>query len=201
VASIHKEFLIDASPEEVWAAVRDYGAVHERLVPGLLLDSRLDGDARIVTFANGFVVREVLVDLDDSARRVVYSSVEGRATHHNASMQAFAEGDGGSRLVWITDVLPRPRRLRPRARRGERDGYEADAGSSVDPKKERCAPRRHPRRVRRRRTRRRDLADVNRADARDARLRRRLPGRADDGRGLADPRPGRTYARADAADP
>ena len=106
MASIRKEILIDAHPDTVWAAVRDVGAVHRRLVPGVLVDARLDGDARVVTFTNGMVVRELLVDIDDEARRFAYASVEGRAQHHNASMQVFAEGDDRSRLVWTTDVLP-----------------------------------------------------------------------------------------------
>jgi hypothetical protein len=108
MASIRKEILIEARPENVWAAVRDVGAVHQRLVPGVLVDARLDGDARVVTFASGAVARELLVDVDDEARRFAYAVVEGplRATHHNASMQVFAEGEGRSRLVWITDVLP-----------------------------------------------------------------------------------------------
>ena len=108
MASIQKEILIEASPENVWAAVRDVGAVHQRLVPGVLVDARLDGDARVVTFASGAVARELLVDVDDKARRFAYAVVEGplRATHHNASMQVFANGKGRSRLVWITDVLP-----------------------------------------------------------------------------------------------
>jgi carbon monoxide dehydrogenase subunit G len=108
MASIRKEILIEARPENVWAAVRDVGAVHQRLVPGVLVDAYLDGDARVVTFASGSVARELLVDVDDEARRFAYAVVEGplRATHHNASMQVFAEGSGRSRLVWITDVLP-----------------------------------------------------------------------------------------------
>lgn len=106
MASIRKEILIEAAAEDVWAAVRDVGAVHQRLAPGFVVDTRLDGDARVVTFANGAVVRELLVDIDDEARRVAYAAVGGRAAHHNASMQIFAEGEGRSRLVWITDVLP-----------------------------------------------------------------------------------------------
>ena len=66
MASIHKDIPIDASPADVWAAVRDFGSPHQRLVPGFVLDSRLDGDARIVTFANGTVARELLVDCDDA---------------------------------------------------------------------------------------------------------------------------------------
>ena len=106
MASIRKEMLVGARPEEVWAAVRDVGAVHTRLAPGFVVDCRLDGDARIVTFANGLVARELIVDIDDAARRLVWSVVGGRPTHHNGSLQVFAEGDGRSRVVWIADLLP-----------------------------------------------------------------------------------------------
>jgi carbon monoxide dehydrogenase subunit G len=106
MASIRKEVLIDAHPDEVWTAVRDVGAVHQRLAEGFVVDTRLDGDARVVTFANGLVVRELIVDVDDADRRLAYAAVGGRATHHNASIQVFADGRGGTRLMWITDVLP-----------------------------------------------------------------------------------------------
>jgi hypothetical protein len=106
MASIHKEIVIDALPEDVWSAVRDFGAVHERLVPGVLVAVTLEEGARVVTFANGIVARELLVDIDEVAMRLAYASVGGRATHHNASMQVVAEPEGGSRLIWITDVLP-----------------------------------------------------------------------------------------------
>jgi Polyketide cyclase / dehydrase and lipid transport len=106
MASIRKETLIDARPEDVWAAVRDVGAVHERLARGFVVAARLDGDARVVTFANGMVLRELIVDIDDEARRFSYAAVGGRLTHHNASIQVFGEGVAGSRIVWITDLLP-----------------------------------------------------------------------------------------------
>ncbi|AYC33254.1 SRPBCC family protein [Pseudomonas cavernae] len=106
MASIRKEILIENSPEHVWAAVRDVGAIHLRLVPGFVVDCRLEGDARIVTFANGMVVRELIVDIDDDARRLVWAAVGGQLTHHNASVQVFAEGASHSRLVWIADLLP-----------------------------------------------------------------------------------------------
>src|SRR5713226_4116481 len=106
MASIRKEIVIEDSPENVWAAVRDVGAIHVRLVPGFAVDCRLDGDARIVTFANGLVARELIVDVNDDARRLVWAVVGGRLTHHNASVQVFAEGVGHSRLVWIADLLP-----------------------------------------------------------------------------------------------
>jgi len=107
MASIHKDILIDAPAEKVWDAVRDVGAIHERLAPGFVTDTRLEGDARVVTFGNGMVARELIVDVDDAARRLAWAVVDSpRLTHHNASMQIFADGKGRSRAVWIADLLP-----------------------------------------------------------------------------------------------
>jgi hypothetical protein len=106
MASIHKDIPIDAHPDEVWAAVRDFGAVHKRLVPGFVLDAHLDGDARIVTFANGTVARELLVDCDDGRRRLVYAVVSERVKQHSASVEVLADDDARTRLIWIVDVLP-----------------------------------------------------------------------------------------------
>jgi uncharacterized protein YndB with AHSA1/START domain len=106
MASIRKELMIDAPAEHVWAAIRDVGAVHTRLAHGFVLDTRLEGDSRIVTFANGEVVRERIVDIDDRRRRLAYAVVEWRTTHHNASFEVVPDGDGRCRVVWITDLLP-----------------------------------------------------------------------------------------------
>jgi carbon monoxide dehydrogenase subunit G len=106
MASIRKDILLQSSPEKVWAAVRDVGALHTRLVPGFVVDTRLEEGARVVTFGNGMVARELIVDLDDEARRLVWAVAGRRLTHHNASVQVFAHGEGGSRLVWIADLLP-----------------------------------------------------------------------------------------------
>ena len=106
MASIRTETVIDAPPAQVWSALRDWGALHERLVPGFVIDTRLDGSDRIVTFADGAVVREVLIDLDDDANRIAWTIVDGPYTHHNGSAQVFAEDDGRTRFVWITDLLP-----------------------------------------------------------------------------------------------
>jgi hypothetical protein len=106
MASIHKDIPIDAHPNDVWDAVRDFGAVHTRLAPGFVTDARLDGDARIVTFANGNVAREVLVDCDDARRRLVYGIANERVSHYSASVQIAADGEARSRMTWIVDVLP-----------------------------------------------------------------------------------------------
>jgi hypothetical protein len=106
MASIHREIALDAPAADVWAAVRDFGALHTRLVPGFVLETRLEDDARIVTFANGTVARERLVDCDDARRRLVYAVTSERVAQHSASVQVIADGESRSRLVWIVDVLP-----------------------------------------------------------------------------------------------
>lgn len=106
MASIHKDVALDAPAADVWSAVRDFGALHRRLVPGFVRDTKLDGDARIVTFANGTVAREVPVDCDDARQRLVYAVKSERVAQHSASVQVIADGENRCRLVWIVDVLP-----------------------------------------------------------------------------------------------
>ena len=108
MASIRREFLIEAPTEDVWNAVRDVGALHTRLVPGFVTDCRLEegGGARTVTFGNGMVVKELIVDLDDKARRLAWAAPGGRLTHYNASMQLFSVGKNRTQAVWIADLLP-----------------------------------------------------------------------------------------------
>jgi carbon monoxide dehydrogenase subunit G len=105
MASIHREVQIEVSPEHAWDALRDVGAVHTRLAPGFVTDVVLEAGARIVTFGNGRVARELIVDVDDEKRRVCWSVVGGALSHHNASAQVFADG-AGTRFVWIADLLP-----------------------------------------------------------------------------------------------
>ncbi|CAN5182508.1 hypothetical protein BH10PSE11_BH10PSE11_07230 [soil metagenome] len=106
MASIHKEALLDAPPDRVWEAVRDFGAVHTRLARGFVTDCTMDGDARIVTFANGTTARELLIDCDNARRRLVYAIVGERIKQHSASFQIIDDGAGGSRFIWTVDVLP-----------------------------------------------------------------------------------------------
>jgi carbon monoxide dehydrogenase subunit G len=106
MASIHREIVVACPPAKAWDAVRDVGAIHVRLVPGFVTDCVLEGNVRTVTFANGIVARELIVDLDDEARRLVWSAAGGRLSHHNASLEVVDAGGGRSRLVWIADLLP-----------------------------------------------------------------------------------------------
>jgi carbon monoxide dehydrogenase subunit G len=104
MASLEKEISTSASPAEVWDRIRDIGALHTRLVPGFVRDTRLEGSARWVTFANGMVVKEPIVSIDAERRRLVWTA-EGTLEHYNASIQVFPT-PSGSRVVWVVDLLP-----------------------------------------------------------------------------------------------
>jgi hypothetical protein len=106
MAWICRAIVIDARPHDVWDALRDWGALHERLAPGFAVDTRLDGGDRIVTFFNDMVLRERLVALDDDARRLSWMIVDGPYSHHNASAQVFDAAESRTRFVWTTDLLP-----------------------------------------------------------------------------------------------
>jgi carbon monoxide dehydrogenase subunit G len=105
MATLHNEIHIEARPEAIWAAARDPGALHTRLVPGFVVDTKLDGSVRIVTFGNGMVVREPIISVDDQRRRLAWTAIGGRTTHYNAVLEVFAD-HSGTRVVWTTDLLP-----------------------------------------------------------------------------------------------
>jgi hypothetical protein len=107
MASIHKDIPINAPADVVWDAVRDFGAVHQRLNPGFVTDCRIDGNTRIVTFHNGNWISEEFVDCDDARRRLVYA-ILGRdgIRHYNGSVQVLSDDEQQSRIIWIIDVLP-----------------------------------------------------------------------------------------------
>src|SRR6266481_7819260 len=106
MATIRSELKTRAPASEVWSAIRDVGALHTRLAPGFVTDTRLEPGARVVTFGNGMVVHELIVTIDDDERRVVWSVVGGPMTHHNASAQVFSDAKGLTKVVWIADLLP-----------------------------------------------------------------------------------------------
>lgn len=105
MASVTKEIMTKARPEDAWAAIADVGALHTRLVPGFVVATRLEPGARVVTFANGAIAREPIVTIDAAARRLVWSAEGGRTTHYNASLQVLG-GDAGAQIVWVADFLP-----------------------------------------------------------------------------------------------
>jgi uncharacterized protein YndB with AHSA1/START domain len=109
MASIRHNVVIGAPAAVVWDVLRDVGAVHRRLLPGRVADCRIEGDERVLTFPDGHVVRERIIDVDDDRRRLAYAVVEGArpaVEFHHATFEVQAEGTGASRLIWTTDVMP-----------------------------------------------------------------------------------------------
>lgn len=106
MASIRKEIETAATAEQVWDALRDVGALHTRLVPGFVVDTKLEGEERVVRFGNGMVVREPILSIDDGARRVAWAAVAESLKHYSASAQVFSAEGRPTRVVWIADFLP-----------------------------------------------------------------------------------------------
>jgi hypothetical protein len=106
MASIRREISIQTSLEKAWDALRDWGALHERLAPGFAIDAQLDGGDRIVTFFNGSVLRERLLGVDDGAHRIAWTILDWPYKHHNGAAQIVPDGDDRVRFVWISDLLP-----------------------------------------------------------------------------------------------
>jgi hypothetical protein len=106
MTTIIKETLVDAPVDAVWDAVADFGAVHRRFAPGFVTNVELIPGARIVTFGDGSVARELFLGIDHDQRRLAYSIDSERLAHHSAAFQVLDAGAGQSRLVWTVDVLP-----------------------------------------------------------------------------------------------
>ena len=108
MATIIRQAMIDVSPAEAWAALSDFGRVHRRLAVGFVTGCTLDApDVRTISFSNGAVVKERLVGIDESARRLAYTVIESELgpSHHNAAAQIIEDAQA-VRFVWTTDVLP-----------------------------------------------------------------------------------------------
>ena len=106
MASVQRTVSIHAPAATVWSALRDVGALHTRLVPGFVSDCRLEGDVRTVTFADGSVVHERIIAIDDAQQRVVWSVQEAPFAHHNGAAQVHDEGRADCRVTWTADLLP-----------------------------------------------------------------------------------------------
>jgi hypothetical protein len=106
MATIYKEIVIGRNKDFVWDAIRDVGAIHKRLVPGFVVECKLEDDSRIITFGNGMVLREIIVDVNDETCRHSWSARGEPLTHHNASVQVFSDGHNKCRVVWVADFMP-----------------------------------------------------------------------------------------------
>ena len=106
MASIHKQIAVAVDATTAWQSLRRVEKAHELFAP-VLTECRLDGGIRTVRFANGTLVREQILDVDDERRRVAYAALDAPGmSHHHASMQVIEAGPGRCLFVWTTDYLP-----------------------------------------------------------------------------------------------
>jgi hypothetical protein len=106
MASVQREIDVEVSAAEAWRAIRDVGRAHA-LFAGVLVDCRLEDGLRTVTFANGLVARERIVDVDEARRRLAYAVVGSeRLLHHHATLQVFETAAAACRIAWVADFLP-----------------------------------------------------------------------------------------------
>jgi hypothetical protein len=106
MATIRINIDVSATPAQAWDVIRDVGAIHTRFAPGFVVDTVLEEGARLVKFANGVNVRELIVGIDEDLRRLAYSAVGAGPQHHNASFEVTELPTGRTRIVWTADVLP-----------------------------------------------------------------------------------------------
>jgi hypothetical protein len=106
MGTIRAELKTAAKASDVWSAICDIGALHTRLVPGFVVDTKLEPGTRVVTFVNGVTLREPIVSLDDEARRLVWTHEGGRAQHYNGALEVCGLPDGLTSVVWTADFLP-----------------------------------------------------------------------------------------------
>lgn len=107
MASIYEQIHVAAAAADIWDAARDVGRLHDRLVPGFVVGTKMlakeDPPVRRVTFADGAVVDEMIVSIDDCRRRVVWTVMS--FDHHNGAL-TVEEVPGGACITWTADVLP-----------------------------------------------------------------------------------------------
>jgi hypothetical protein len=105
MATLYREIPFDLSAEDAWAALRDPGDV-ARIFAGVLIDARMEKEVRWVTFADGTVIEERVIAVDDAHMRLAYTVGGGRFEHHHATLQVVAETPERCRVVWISDFKP-----------------------------------------------------------------------------------------------
>ena len=106
MTTIRKEIRIDAPVDRVWDALRDVGALHTKLVPGFVKDTRMEGNTRVATFGNDMVAREDIVSIDPAQHRVAWAVVGQQFRHYNGAAWVESDPKGGSRFYWTADLLP-----------------------------------------------------------------------------------------------
>ncbi|CAG9274721.1 Polyketide cyclase/dehydrase [Paraburkholderia unamae] len=105
MATLYRDIPVETAAEDAWAALRDPANV-ARVFAGVLIDVRTENELRWVTFADGTVIEERMIAVDDAHMRIAYTVVGGRFEHHHATVQVVAQTPQQCRVVWISDFKP-----------------------------------------------------------------------------------------------
>lgn len=108
MATIRREQLVAVPAEAAWEALRKADRA-DRLFAPVLVGCTMHDNIRTVTFANGLVVSEQIVTIDDADRRLAYYVLGEMFEHHSASMQIVPIDEGNCRFIWTSDFLPEDR--------------------------------------------------------------------------------------------
>lgn len=103
MASDAPEIHIDASPDDIWALIGNFGDLS--YMPGVE-SCTVNGDVRTVD-TMGMEIQEQLVDRSDDDRSITYAIVGGPVPMdaHQATITVHPDG-AASRVVWEVTVTP-----------------------------------------------------------------------------------------------
>ncbi len=113
MASVNVKEEVAASADQVWQIMADFGGVDKWADPNLIKSCECDGNTagaiRVLTLADGSVIRERLEAIDGDARRFTYS-ILGECPLPVADYVATAKvtelGDGKCQVDWQSTFAP-----------------------------------------------------------------------------------------------
>ena len=103
MATATAELTMTASPDAVWAVVRDFHGL-AGWMPGIE-ESVADGDDRVLSMM-GMSIRERLVKMDEGSKSLTYSIVDGAPVESHEATITVHDADGGSRVTWDVTATP-----------------------------------------------------------------------------------------------
>ena len=103
---VEKSITVNASPDKVWAIVKDFGGIQkwEPLVTDSKVEKKGEDTLRTLTLKSGGKVIERLKGIDDEAMKLKYEIVEGAipvADYNSFIMVAKGSNPNESTVTWV----------------------------------------------------------------------------------------------------
>lgn len=108
MAEVREVGELGASVDEVWKVVGSFGGLLESMGVPVELEGEGIGQTRTIAMGPGDPTVERLEELDDSAKRIVYSIVRAAlpVSNYVSTMQLSPAGDGRTKLEWSSTFEP-----------------------------------------------------------------------------------------------